>query len=240
MMKKIKLTRNKFALVDDEDFKWLNNHQWSTKKGVNTFYVQRRHKNKMILMHRIVIQKYEKRYLEDWEAIDHKDHNGLNNQKNNLRICTRSQNEMNKEKQKDCSSQYKGVCWDQNKQKWRTRIQIDKKRKHLGFFDSEIEAAHYYDFFAIQYFKEFKYINFPKIDYENFEPKIIKTKNKTSKLKGVSRYKSSQKWCTRISIKGKTIFLGCFQNEKEAAIAYDKKAKELFGEFAKLNFPEDK
>jgi len=60
----------------------------------------------------------------------------------------------------------------------------------------------------------------------------------TSKYKGVSFHKRDRIWQTKICCKGKDIFLGNFEDEKAAAIAYDEKAKELFGQYAVLNFPE--
>lgn len=61
------------------------------------------------------------------------------------------------------------------------------------------------------------------------------TKNKSSSYKGVSWYKRYKKWQAQIKFKGKSIYIGIFDTEIEAAKAYDNKAKELFGEFAKLN-----
>ena len=61
-------------------------------------------------------------------------------------------------------------------------------------------------------------------------------KNSSSKYKGV--YKFRNRWVSKITIQKKSIYLGAFENEIDAAIAYDKKAKELFGEFAFLNFEE--
>lgn len=64
-----------------------------------------------------------------------------------------------------------------------------------------------------------------------------KRENCTSKFKGVSWMKKNKRWKAHIHLKGKQIHLGCFKNEDDAARAYDTKAIELFGEFARLNFP---
>ncbi len=61
--------------------------------------------------------------------------------------------------------------------------------------------------------------------------------NLSSKYKGVSLTKRTRRWKAKISYKGKNIYLGCFDDEYSAAKAYDKKAAELFGEYAVLNFP---
>jgi len=63
--------------------------------------------------------------------------------------------------------------------------------------------------------------------------------NFSSKYKGVSFTKRTRRWKAKISYKGKNIYLGCFDNEHSAAKAYDKKAAELFGEYAHFNLPDE-
>ena len=91
--------------------------------------------------------------------IDHIDHNKLNNQKNNLRIVTRSQNMMNRLKGKNCSSIYKGVCWKGEINKWSVQIMIDNKYIHIGVFKIEEEAALAYNKKAKELFGEYAYLN---------------------------------------------------------------------------------
>lgn len=67
----------------------------------------------------------------------------------------------------------------------------------------------------------------------------IDTSNSTNKYRGVSWHKETQWWRSRIGFEGKVLSLGCYKNEVDAAKAYDKKAKELHGEFARLNFTEE-
>src|SRR5690348_11276017 len=107
-MKKIKLTQGKYALVDDADFEYLNQWKWQAKKCSDTlFYAHRtqryglRSENKKhhFKMHKLIL-KSPKGF-----EIDHEDGNGLNNQRKNLRICTHSQNGMNKKLKS------KGVSW---------------------------------------------------------------------------------------------------------------------------------
>jgi len=151
-MKKIPLTQGKFALVDDEDFEYLSQWKWCANKSHNTFYVitniYKNGKWTIDMMHRLLL---------DGKQIDHKDGNGLNNQKKNLRACTHQQNQANRRPTKG-TSKYKGVCC-RNK-KWQSYIRIDGKRIHLGYFDSEIDAAMSYDRAALQYFGDFARTNF--------------------------------------------------------------------------------
>lgn len=158
-MKQISLTRGKFALVDDENYKFLNQFKWFTEKHGRTFYAVRRGKTylgkrKAIWMHRIVLSVPP--HLET----DHKDSNGLNNQRINLRICNHSQNGKHRRKRKaHTSSQYKGVHWDKSRQKWTAQIINNKKHFFLGRFTDEKLAAMAYNMAATNLHGEFALLN---------------------------------------------------------------------------------
>jgi len=157
-MKRIKLTQGKWALVDDSDFERLNQWKWFADKQGNTFYAVRNSatingKQTRIRMHRVIMNTHE------GMETDHADRNGLNNQKHNLRICTKSQNRMNRKKYVKNSSKYKGVTWAKYAKKWRARIQINIKAIFLGHFLLEEEAALAYNKKAKELFGEFAYLN---------------------------------------------------------------------------------
>lgn len=107
-------------------------------------------------LHRLIFL-YHYNYLP--KQIDHIDRNKLNNKIENLREVTSSQNSMNRKPNKNCSSKYKGVCWDKRANKWKAYITIDNKINHLGYFINEIDAAISYNVIAKKYFGEYIYLN---------------------------------------------------------------------------------
>ncbi len=92
-------------------------------------------------------------------CVDHIDRTKTNNDVSNLRWCSQSQNLMNMTKRSNTTSTYKGVHWYKNNQKWHSRITIDGKQKHIGYFTSEVQAASAYNNYAIIHFKEFACLN---------------------------------------------------------------------------------
>lgn len=155
-MKYIKLTKGEFAIVDDEDFDRLNKFKWYAQKMKHSFYAGRAvrvtpTKQKSLFMHREILGITDRNI---W--VDHKDHNGLNNTRENLRICNRSQNTANRKKYKGTSI-FLGVC--RYKSKWRAGLKYKGKQHHLGDFDSEEQAAKAYNLAAIKFHGEFAKIN---------------------------------------------------------------------------------
>lgn len=146
------LTRGKFAIINDEDYHSLSQHKWYAAKDINTFYAKRRHgsgpNRKTICMQNEILGV---------TGADHKNGNGLDNRRENLRPANSSQQRMN-------SSSKKG-----------------------------------------------------------------------KRFKGTVK-SSGGNWISRIRLNKRNMYLGCFVSEEDAAIAYDKKARELFGEFARTNF----
>jgi HNH endonuclease len=162
-MKKIKLTQGKFALVDDEDFDELNKFKWyaGSHYKENCLYALRRDNKirKTILMHREIMQ------TPKGMVTDHIDHNGLNNQKINLRVCSHAQNIMNSAKSIEGTSKYKGVSVkDMGKNKYyRGRIFLNGKEVVKTFPytpEGEIMAAQFYNEQAKIHYGQFANLNF--------------------------------------------------------------------------------
>jgi len=160
-MKRIKLTQNKYALVDDADYDSLSKFKWYANKLGHTWYAYRNTprningKHKTICMHRQILGLKR----GDGLQADHKNHYGLDNRRSNLRTCNHQQNDFNRRKVKG-SSQFKGVYWHKARMKWIARIKYNNEQRHLGYFDNELEAAKAYDTRALELFGEFAYLNF--------------------------------------------------------------------------------
>ena len=148
-MKKIKLTQGRYAIVDDEDYKYLNKYKWCF--GSND-YAMRVVDKETILMHRVINKTPESMIT------DHINHDKLDNRKNNLRTCTKAQNRINAKMNKNNNSGYKGVTWNKLGRKWRAYIRINGKSKHLGYFDNKEEANKAYNIISKKYFGEFSFI----------------------------------------------------------------------------------
>lgn len=137
-MKQIPLTQGYVALVDDKDFKRINRFKWYAWKHRDTFYALRgdtdvRGKRIIIYMHRAVLN------CAKGEQADHRDGNGLNNRRKNLRLATNTQNRCNSKRRVDNRSGFKGVEILSNG-RFRARIKISGKEHALGCFSTAQEA----------------------------------------------------------------------------------------------------
>jgi len=159
-MKLIPLSRGLFAMVDDADFDFLNQWKWTAVKSGKTFYAARNELvngvRRGVKMHRLVIG-----LTDPAIHVDHRDGNGVNNQRHNLRPCSQPENRRNASIQDNNTSGYKGVSLrkDVIVNKFQARIMVDKKSISLGFFHSPVEAAKAYNDAAILYHGEFAFLN---------------------------------------------------------------------------------
>jgi hypothetical protein len=95
--------------------------------------------------------------------VDHKNNDGLDNRRANLRLATHSQNGCNRPRKKNGSSRFKGVIFLKDRKRWSARLKKNGKHIFLGNFKNEIDAARVYDEAAKQYHGEFACLNFPKL-----------------------------------------------------------------------------
>jgi dihydrolipoamide dehydrogenase len=186
----IPLAGGKAAIVDPQDYYWLNHYDWFLKTQNNLFYAEclitENGKTKWCRMHRLITN------APPGILIDHHNNYGLDNRRENLRQATWSQNNSNRQKTKSkTSSRFIGVYFRKDIRRWCARIRHNKIETRLGYFDSEIEAAKVYDQAAVKYRGEFAKLNFPPQDYmaedkEQVKPKIFRANSFNSWLKSVS------------------------------------------------------
>ena len=120
-------------------------------------------------MHRLVAREFIDN-TEDETDIDPIDHNTKHNCISNLRWCSKSENNMNRNKIKikQCSSCFKGVSWHKQHQRWRTQIKTYTGRTHIGIVASEIDAARAYNEKATELFAAFAHLNILQICRKGF------------------------------------------------------------------------
>lgn len=157
-MKTITLTKGKITLIDDEDFEKISKYSWRALKTKNNWYAVAWEKNnrshrKLLLLHRVITSA-----PAALEA-DHRDGNGLNNRRYNLRLCSHSQNHQAfQTKSKKASSKFRGVRF--KNRSWDAQIKVSGKSVHLGRHPTEEDAARAYDKKAREVFGEFAHPNF--------------------------------------------------------------------------------
>lgn len=150
-MIEIPLTHGHVAIVDDEDADLIN-FRWSasfTNKG--GVYGKRAGKT---LMHRVILERSLGKPLEPGQIADHRNGNGLDNCRSNLRVATYSQNNANTSTRRHSKTGYKGVS-KISPNRWAARISIDGKQKLIGRYSSPEEAHEAYCAAAIEHFGEF-------------------------------------------------------------------------------------
>ena len=115
-------------------------------------------KPKIHYIHKLVAREWVSN-PEEKRCVDHIDGSRTNNNWENLRYATHSENLMNKRGHKNTSSVYKGVSWDKRSGKWVVRIKVDGVYKNMGLFEIEKEAAAAYNAAAVEFYKKFARLN---------------------------------------------------------------------------------
>lgn len=164
-MKLIPLGKGLSAKVDDADYDWLNRWKWHAIKSNDgkTWYARRaeylgekdgKRKNRIFSMHRQILGLTDRR-IEG----DHRNGDGLDNQRNNLRVALPTQNKWNRHRRSIFSSKYKGVTWNKWNEAWLARITVNGNRIQLGYFNDETEAGKAYNEASVRLHKDFSCTN---------------------------------------------------------------------------------
>ena len=144
------------ALIDLEDVDKVSKYKWRLSKG----YV---HNAKVGSLHRFLMNPPNNM------VVDHINHNPLDNRKSNLRVCSIQQNNMNKQSQRrNTTSQYKGVYWQKQRNKWQVQIRINGKLNYIGLYNDELTASIEYDKKALLYYGVYACINHPIENYYDY------------------------------------------------------------------------
>jgi len=155
----VPLTRKKVALVDAIDYERVSRHKWCAYRTGNVWYAQCRTHSRTIRMHQFIMNPPK------GMVVDHANGNGLDNRRDNLRLCTQLENAWNhgRRKPEGAGSQYIGVYPCQRPPgKWCIRVQRDGQVTNLSPFDTPEEAARVRDRKALELHGEYAWLNFPE------------------------------------------------------------------------------
>lgn len=158
MVMLIPVGKSQVAIVDDEDFALVSRYKWLPQNDKHTTYALHSGRKKRLLMHTLVLG------TKPGCETDHRNGNGLDNRRCNLRFATRSQNNANRKKFKTSSNRFKGVCRTVSRigtVRWRAIVSRGGRRYDAGSFIDEESAARAYDRKLLELYGEFARLNFP-------------------------------------------------------------------------------
>lgn len=147
------------CLYDDADHELISKYKWRVQKGRNTFYA--------VTYIRDGVRKYRSSYgmhqllvsVEKGKCRDHKNRNGLDNRRENLRISTIQENNRNATIQRNNTTGYRGVDYNKNHKLFRARVNINRKSVYCRYFKTKEEAALAYNEAAKIHFGEYANLN---------------------------------------------------------------------------------
>jgi len=157
--KVIPLTQGKVAVVDAEDYEWLSRYKWHVFRPKDIFYAARHEYagEPRTSLHREIMKLTK----GDGKIIDHKNRNGLDNRKGNLRVASRSLNGHNCKLQSHNKSGFRGVFFNKRDKTFQAQIKYQKQKIHCGSYRDILSAAAAYDRAAIKYYGEGAVLNIP-------------------------------------------------------------------------------
>ena len=158
-MQEVKLTHGHTAMVSNKDYGRVSKLTWYAHRCEGRTYARTNvrcgEKFRQVMLHRFILGITNPKI-----KVDHKDHNGLNCQRRNLRKANNFQNGQNQRVHKNSASRLKGVWWSKWHKKWRAYIRLRGKSIMLGYSSSKLEAARMYDRAARRLFGKFAFTNF--------------------------------------------------------------------------------
>ena len=146
LYRRISLSKGQFTIVDEADYEWVMQWKWcaTLNPGNNAWYAMRSTKvagkNQTIRLHRLLMGIQRGNKLQ----VAHINHDTLDNRRENLRVCTASQNQFNTRGQVDSKSGYKGVFFSSSHRRWVAKISVNGKKHHLGYGSTPEECAALY------------------------------------------------------------------------------------------------
>jgi len=149
----IRLTQGHCTIVDPEDYQGASPLPWHANKIHNVWYAVHTTAGKRTVgLHT---------FLTGFREVDHVNGDGLDNRRDNLRDAT-GRNSYNTRRHRDGASRYKGVSWYAARSKWTAQITLQGRKRHLGYFSVEEDAARAYDVAARKHHGAFGRYNFPQ------------------------------------------------------------------------------
>lgn len=220
-MKKVPLTLGQFALVDDEDYERVVSFgKWRAHWSRNTYYAEilaGAENDVALKLHRFILNLPK----EGW-PVDHRNGDGLDNQKGNLRILTPALNSLNRVRlHKFNRSGVTGVCFFKATGKWGASITLNKKQYHLGFFDTVEEAAFARRQRETQIWEDAAKLEVPEYTPFVWAKPLLNSRN-TSGFQGVTWNKSKKGFVARVQKNCKRTEWGLFPTAEDAHQARQK------------------
>ena len=228
MTKEIVLSKGKVALVDDGDYEMLvaTGLRWCINDG----YAFNRRLGRM---HRHLLKP------PVGVMIDHINGDKLDNRRENLRLCTNSQNQANRKVTRGVSK-FKGVGWQKTAWggHWFAKITVQGKVINIGSYLTDLDAAKAYNDAAVLHFGEFAHLNDLTLEPYTLTASVRRQINRGSPsgFKGVYHDAARGKWVAQLKYKGVSYLRGRFATAEEAARAYDTTARAVHGSNAVTNF----
>ena len=237
MAKEVPLQNGMIAIIDDEDYERVNQYRWAARTDENNSVLKIYNSSEIrttISLNRFILN------LENEQKVIHKDGDELNFTKTNLIVVDQAIVSRKRRGNKNSSSKYKGVSLHSQTGKWKAQINANGSVKHLGLFESESKAALTYNEAAIKYFGEYAYQNVIGEDNsaKTFDVINVSQKRKNNKFGYKGIFGRNGKFEARVWNGEKFIYAGISKDIKEAAKMHDRKAYEIHGDKAVLNFPE--